>query len=428
MYQRRSIFMISNLRSYFYGTDTPIDTHFGVTSRVYLNNAATPLVARPAIQELYKTLPIYSYGNEPNALSSQLTAKYNEVRDIVTDFIGADASLDTVIYTSNTTTAINILSQVYYEHDPDQIVLTTRMEHMANYLPFREKMRTVAVGITPEGDVDMDDYASKLEQYKGQIKLVAVTGASNITGIIPPFYDMAAMAHRYGARIFVDAVQLVQHKSFTMMPHGDASHIDFMSFDGHKFYTGQSGGVLVGDRTFLDQYKPLIYGSGITEFVSSSKIIYKGSPERFEAGYPDFLGIISLGATIRFLDGIGMKNVEEWEQGLYRYMISRLSQIPGLILYGNIYRNKRIPFVAFNLKNMPYRTLASNLGFGFGIDIAPGTNGANLYVQDLLGLTDDQAYSLYQSGEGYGIVRASIGLFNNYEDIDRLADALAFLY
>lgn len=420
--------MISNLRSYFYGTDTPIDTHFGVTSRVYLNNAATPLVARPAIQELYKTLPIYSYGNEPNALSAQLTAKYNEVRDIVTDFIGADASLDTVIYTSNTTTAINILSQVYYEHDPDQIVLTTRMEHMANYLPFREKMRTVAVGITPEGDVDMDDYASKLEQYKGQIKLVAVTGASNITGIIPPFYDMAAMAHRYGARIFVDAVQLVQHKSFTMMPHGDASHIDFMSFDGHKFYTGQSGGVLVGDRTFLDQYKPLIYGSGITEFVSSSNIIYKGSPERFEAGYPDFLGIISLGATIRFLDGIGMKNVEEWEQGLYRYMISRLSQIPGLILYGNIYRNKRIPFVAFNLKNMPYRTLASNLGFGFGIDIAPGTNGANLYVQDLLGLTDDQAYSLYQSGEGYGIVRASIGLFNNYEDIDRLADALAFLY
>ena len=420
--------MISNLRSYFYGTDTPIDTHFGVTSRVYLNNAATPLVARPAIQELYKTLPIYSYGNEPNALSAQLTAKYNEVRDIVTDFIGADASLDTVIYTSNTTTAINILSQVYYEHDPEQIVLTTRMEHMANYLPFREKMRTVAVGITPEGDVDMDDYASKLEQYKGQIKLVAVTGASNITGIIPPFYDMAAMAHRYGARIFVDAVQLVQHKSFTMMPHGDASHIDFMSFDGHKFYTGQSGGVLVGDRTFLDQYKPLIYGSGITEFVSSSNIIYKGSPERFEAGYPDFLGIISLGATIRFLDGIGMKNVEEWEQGLYRYMISRLSQIPGLILYGNIYRNKRIPFVAFNLKNMPYRTLASNLGFGFGIDIAPGTNGANLYVQDLLGLTDDQAYSLYQSGEGYGIVRASIGLFNNYEDIDRLADALAFLY
>lgn len=130
--------MISNLRSCFYGTDTPINTDFGVTSRVYLNNAATPLVAKPAIQELYKILPIYSYGNEPNALSAQLTEKYNEVRDIVTDFIGADTSLDTVIYTANTTSAINILSQVYYEHDPDQIILTTRMEHMANYLPFRE--------------------------------------------------------------------------------------------------------------------------------------------------------------------------------------------------------------------------------------------------------------------------------------------------
>lgn len=416
--------MISNLRDCFFGTDTPISTHYGLTSRVYLNNAATPLVAKPAIQELCETLPIYSYGNESNALSAQLTAKYNEVRDIVIDFIGADSALDTVIYTSNTTSAINILSQVYYEHDPNQIILTTRMEHMANYLPYREKMKTLAVGITPEGNVDMNDYADKLEQYSGQIKLVAVTGASNVTGIIPSFYEMAAMAHRYGAKIFVDAVQLVQHNSFTMRPHGDASHIDFMSFDGHKFYTGQSGGVLVGDREFLDQYKPLIFGAGITEFVSSSKIIYKGSPERYEAGYPDFLGIISWGGVIRFINQIGMKNVEEWEQELYRYLIRRLSQIPNLILYGDIYNNIRIPFVAFNLKNMSYKTLASRLGYEYGIDIASGTNGANLYVQDLLGLTDEQAFSLYKSGEGYGIVRASIGLFNNCDDMDRLADAL----
>ncbi len=417
--------MISNLRNCFLGTDTPISTYHGFTSRVYLNNAATPLVAKPAIQELYKTLSIYSYGNEPNALSAQLTSKYNEVRDIVMDFIGADSSLDTVIYTSNTTSAINILSQVYYERDPDQVILTTRMEHMANYLPFREKMKTVLVGLTPEGNVDMNDYAAKLEQYSGQIKLVAVTGASNITGIIPPFYEMAEMAHSHGARIFVDAVQLVQHRSFAMKPYGDASHIDFVSFDGHKFYTGQSGGVLVGNRAFLDQYKPLIYGAGITEFVSDSKIVYKGSPERYEAGYPDFLGIISWGAAIRFLNGIGMKNVEEWERGLYRRLIRHLSQIPDLVLYSDVYNNTRIPFVAFNLKDMSYYTLANKLGYEYGIDIAPGTNGANLYIQDLLGLTDEQAFSLYRSGEGYGIVRASIGLFNSYDDIDRLADALS---
>ncbi|ABX42126.1 aminotransferase class V-fold PLP-dependent enzyme [Lachnoclostridium phytofermentans] len=111
--------MVSNLRDYFFGTDTPISTHCGITNRVYLNNAATPLVAKPAIQELCETLPIYSYGNELNALSAQLTEKYNEVRDIVIDFSGANPSLDTVIYTSNTTSAINILSQVYYERDPN---------------------------------------------------------------------------------------------------------------------------------------------------------------------------------------------------------------------------------------------------------------------------------------------------------------------
>jgi selenocysteine lyase/cysteine desulfurase len=391
---------------------------------VYLNNAATPLVAKPAIQELYKTLPIYSYGNERNALSAKLTSKYNEVRDIVMNFIGADFSLDTVIYTSNTTSALNILSQVYYEHDPDQVILSTKMEHMANYLPFREKMKTLLVSLTPEGNVDMNDYAAKLEQYSGQIKLVTVTGASNITGIIPPFYDMATMAHSHGAKILVDAVQLAQHKTFTMKPHDDASHIDFMSFDGHKFYTGQSGGVLVGNKVFLDQYKPLMYGAGISEFVSNSKIIYKDSPERYEAGYPDFLGIISLGAAIRFLQEIGMKNVEEWELGLYRHLIRRLSQIPNLILYGDVYNNTRTPFASFNLKGMSYHTLAHWLGYGYGIDIASGTNGSNLYVQELLGLTDEQAFSLYRSGEEYGIVRASIGLFNDYDDIDRLADAL----
>lgn len=416
--------MTLNLRNYFFGTDTPISTDYGVKSRVYLNSAATPLVAKPAIQELYKTLPIYSYGNEANALSAQLTLKYNEVRDIVTDFIDADPSLDTVIYTSNTTSALNILSQVYYEHDPDGIILTTRMEHMANYLPYRERMKTLLVGITLDGNIDMNDYEAKLERYSGHIKLVAVTGASNITGIIPPFYDMAAMAHRHGAKIVVDAVQLVQHRSFSMKPHSDAAHIDFVSFDGHKFYTGQSGGVLVGDKAFLDQYKPLIYGAGITEFVSDSRIIYKSSPERYEAGYPDFLGIISLGATIRFLSSIGMNNVYEWEMGLYQHLIRRLSKIPNIILYSDVYNNKRVPFVAFNLRNMSYQTLSKKLGYGYGIDIAAGTNGSNLYVQDLLGLTNEQAFSLYRSGEGYGTVRASIGLFNNYEDMDRLADAL----
>ncbi|GFZ32506.1 aminotransferase [Clostridium zeae] len=416
--------MLFNLRDYFFGTDTLINTHYGLTNRVYLNNAATPLVSKPVIQELYKILPIYSYGIESNALSEELALKYNQVRDIVMNFIGADSSLDTVIYTSNTTTAINLLSQAYYESDPNQIILTTKMEHMANYLPFREKMKTVLVNLTSEGNVDMNDYTAKLEEYSGKIKLVAVTGASNITGIIPPFYDMAKMAHNHGAKILVDAVQLVQHKAFSMKPHDDASHIDFVTFDGHKFYTGQSGGVLVGDKAFLNQYKPLLYGGSITEFVSSSQIIYKPSPGRYEPGYPDFLGIISLGTSIRFIQELGIKNIEEWEQGLYLYLIRRLSQIPNLILYGDVYSNPRTPFVSFNLRGLSYRTLAQWLGYSYGIDIASGLNGANIYVQDLLGLTDEQAFSLYKSGEGCGITRASIGLFNSYTDIDRLVDAL----
>lgn len=416
--------MNDDLRNCFYETDTLIKVDRGCTSRVFLNNAATPLIAKPAIQAIFDTLPVYSYGNEFNPLSEILNRKYNEVRDIVKAFVGADPEKDTVIYTSNTTIALNILSQIMLEQDPNQVILTTRMEHMANYLPYKSKMETVLVRLTPEGDVDMVDYATKLNQYSGRIKLVTVTGASNITGIIPPFYEMAELAHHHGAKICVDAVQLVQHRQFTMKDHNDSQHIDFVSFDGHKLYTGQSGGVLIGDKAFFDQYMPLIYGAGITEFVSASEVIYKGAPDRYEAGYPDFLGIISLGKIIRFMERIGMGAVEAWERKLYLYLIERLSVIPNLMMYGNVNSYPRAPFVTFTMNGISYQNLARRLGYEYGITVAAGTNGSNLYVQDLLQISDAEALSLYESGVGYGTVRATLGLFNNYQDIDRLARAL----
>lgn len=253
---------------------------------------------------------------------------------------------------------------------------------------------------------------------------MAVTGAANITGVIPPFYEMARLAHAYGAKIFLDAVQLVQHKPFSMKPHNDPEHIDFLSFDGHKCYTGQSGGVLVGPKDFLDRWRPMIYGAGITDFVSSSQIVCRDAPERFEAGYPDFLGILSLGSALRFLKETGICQIACYEAGLYGYLLNRLRAIPKIRLYGGGDAVCRTPFAAFNLDGIPFQRLAQCLGDEYGIAVASGTSGANLYVQDLLGLTDCEAFALYQSGQNYGIVRASIGLFNSYTDMDRLIHAL----
>lgn len=411
-------------RNAFYGTDTLMDTGSGFIPRAFLNNAATPQIAKPIIADFCRWLPYYAYDNERNRISQEIKIAYNEVRSIVLNYIGGDIDLDTVIYTPTTTAAINLLSHIMGQLDPNQVIITTRLEHMANYLPWKENFEIALVNTTPYGNVDMDDYRSKLEQYKGRVKLVAVTGASNITGVIPPFYEMASLAHAYGAQIFLDAVQLVQHKDFSVKSHNDPEHIDFVSFDGHKCYTGQSGGVLVGPKDFLNLWQPMIYGAGISDFVSSSQIVYRTAPERYEAGYPDFLGILSLGSALCFLKEVGICEIMEYESKLYKYLINGLRKIPGLHLYGTGDTTYHVPFAAFTLEGIPFQTLAQALGEEYGIAVASGTSGANLYVQDLLGLTDSEAYALYESGQNYGIVRASIGLFNSYSDIDRLLCSL----
>ncbi len=401
-----------------------METRRGIIPRCYLNNAATPQIAKPVIQDFLRWLPYYAYDNEFNSISVCLKDAYNEVRKTVLQYIIGDMDRDTVIYTPTTTTAINLLGHIMKQYDPGQVIITTRLEHMANYLPWRENFETVTVDITGDGNVDMEDYKRKLERYGSRVKLVAVTGAANITGVIPPFYEMARLAHKYGARIFLDAVQLIQHKFFSMKPYDNPEHIDFLSFDGHKCYTGQSGGVLVGPKDFLDQWNPMIYGAGISDFVSSSQVVYRNAPECYEAGYPDFSGILSLGSALRFLEEAGIGQIECYETTLYEYLLNRLYEIPGIILYGTGASDSHVPFTAFNLKGIPYQTLARSLGEEYGLAVAAGTSGANLYVQDLLGLTDREAYSLYRSGKNYGIVRASIGMFNSFNDIDRLADAL----
>lgn len=390
-----------------------------------MNNAATPQILKPVIDCFHQTLPCYAYDNEQNTISENLKTAYNEVRDLALCFVEGDPCKDAVIYTANTTAAINLLNHILLSA-PKPYIITTRMEHMANYLPYQQTQscQTLLVKLTPDGKIDMEDYCCKLKLYSGQIKLVAVTGASNITGYIPPYHKMAALAHEHGALFFLDAVQLVQHRPFSMKSHEDPGHIDFLSFDGHKCYTGQSGGVLIGPKALFDCGEPLLYGAGIADFVSECQVILRSAPERFEAGYPNFLGILSMGAALRFLKEEDVSAIAVYEESLYRYMIQRLREIPGLCLYGPIGCGPAVPIASFNMQGLTYKELAGRLGFQWGIAVGSGTLGANLYVQDLLCLSDAEAYHAFNCGCGYGLVRASLGAGSSTADIDRLADAL----
>ena len=400
------------------GSNTPICTNHGFRNRIYFNNGATALVLKEVLNKINNLYPFYTYINVNNYNSNQITAMYFEARDVIKNYIGADINKDTVIYIKNATLGINIFANILTQMDKDQVILTTKMEHMANYLPYAKRLNTVLIDVLPDGNIDLEDYKNKLELYKGKVKFVCVTAASNITGIIPPFYTMAKLAHQYGAKIFVDAVQLIPHKPFDMKPHNSPEHIDFLVFSGHKFYSGLYGGALVGPTEFFDQYLPIEYGSSMTEFVNTKKIILKDSPSRYEAGYPNIVGIIAMGTSLKFISRIGINNIEKVESSLYKHLLDGLKQIPNIILYGTEANAPYIPFISFNFRGIHHSTISKILGYDYGVEIASGKNAADIYVQTLLGLTDEQAYELYLRDIDYGVLRVSLGFYNTHEEID----------
>lgn len=417
--------MINNLAAYIEGANIPVKTADGkITKRIYFNNAATTLALKPVMIKVNANVPLLTYIDAPGPLGERSTINYEDVRDIVIGYVGADPNKDTVIYSKNSTEGINLLSDLLYQEDPNQVVITTAMEHMANYLPFTTRFETAVVDVTKEGDLDLDDLENKLNMYKGRVKLVTVTGASNVTGITPPIYNISKVAHEYGAKILVDAVQLVQHRSFDMKSHWNDEHIDFAVFSAHKCYTPFDGGALIGPYDFFYKYNPYLEGAGITKFISSEKVIYSNPPKRYEAGYPDIFGIMAMGETIKFLENVDIDNIAKYEKILYKHMKKGLKNIPNIIMYGQDSNHINIPYISFNVKGMDHKDVANYLAYEHGIEVGAGTAGADIYVQSLLGVSPHEAYELYVKGNPAGIVRISLGMYNSINEINRLVDAL----
>ncbi|MDF2985540.1 MAG: pyridoxal phosphate-dependent transferase [Eubacterium sp.] len=417
--------MLTNISRNIEGANIPVRTASGgVTKRIYFNNAATSLALRPVMDNVNTNVPLITYIDAPSPLGKRNTLIYENTRQVVLDYVGGDLNKDSVIYVKNSTEGINLLSNMLYQEDPGQVIITTMMEHMANYLPFKSKFNTVLVGIGGEGNLDMDDLVKKLDTYKGKVKLVAVTGASNVTGITPPIHEIARLAHKYGARILVDAVQLIQHQPFRMKSHDDDEHIDFLVFSAHKCYTPFDGGALIGPYKFFSLYKPFLEGAGITDFISSEKILYSDPPKRFEAGYPDIIGVMAMGDAFQHLKNIGLKNIAEYESKLHKHAKLRLTELSKVNIYVQNSKYVNVPFISFNLKGANYKRVSRYLGNEHGIEVGAGSLGADIYVQALLGVSPQEAYADYVNGNPAGLVRISLGMYNTFEEIDRFVNAL----
>jgi selenocysteine lyase/cysteine desulfurase len=404
-------------------------------SRTYicLDNAASTPTLRPVLDKVNEFLTWYSSVHRGTGFKSQLaTWAYGEAREIVLRFVGADPRTHTVIFGKNTTEALNKLAHRYRARG--QRVLTTVMEHHSNLLPWRVEGGLVDyVRITADGRLDEADLAQKLEQYGKAVGLVAVTGASNVTGYVNPIHRLAEIAHRFGARILVDAAQLAPHRQIRMGDPGDPTAIDFLSLSAHKMYAPFGAGALIGPRDFFADGEPDMVGGGVIDIVTLERTVWAAPPERDEAGSPNVVGAVALAAAAQMLEGFGWPLVEGHEVSLTSYLLDRLRQVPGLHVLGSGDPedvDERLGVVSFVLDGVPHALAAAILGDEYGIGVRHGCFCAHPYLLELLRVSPSEA-ARYQAAiergdrsDIPGAVRASLGIYNTPQEVDALVDAL----
>jgi len=425
---------VEDLRSEIVGIDQEVPLLNGSSHRyVNLDNAASTPAFRYVQDRVIELLRWYSSVHRGSGFKSlSCTEAYEQARETVAQFVGANSETDCVIFVKNATEAINKLAS-RMRLGTDDVVICTVMEHHSNDLPWRSKARVEYVGLGEDGELDIDDLARELERFRGRVRLVTVTGASNVTGFLPPIHDVAGLAHQYGARILVDCAQLAPHRAIDMDTVDSSRRLDFVALSAHKMYAPFGTGALIGPKDFFRQGPPDQPGGGTIEIVTLDEVYWTEPPARDEAGSPNVVGAIALAASIRQLSAVGMDAIAAHEMELTNYLLRELKHLSGIRVYGSSDPDRlddRLGVIAFTVEGVPHGKVAAILAFEGGIAVRNGCFCAHPYVLRLLGV-EGQEYEAYRQqvlnhdrSELPGLVRASLGCYNTVEDIDCLLEML----
>ena len=386
---------------------------------INFDNAATTPPFKSVLSELNDFAPWYSSIHRGTGYKSILSSDlFENGRAVIKKFVGADCD-DIVIYTKNTTEAINIVANALRYQAEGKIVLSTDMEHLANDLPWRSSFAMDYVKINNEGKLDLNDLEYKLKGYQGNVRLVAVTGASNVTGYINSIQKISRLAHRYGAELLIDGAQLVPHREIHMKEEG----IDYLVFSAHKMYAPFGSGALIGKPEIFTHCQPNTKGGGAVKLVTHDFVDWDTPPYKEEAGTPNVMGVAALLAAIHCLQKLDMEEVHQYEQDLITYIIKGLRKVKGIGLYGCPRECKdKVSIIAFTLPEIEHRLIAKILSYEGGIAVRSGLFCAHPYVQKLMGLTteDIEWYRQNPQVSFPGLVRVSLGIYNTYQEADKL--------
>jgi len=375
---------------------------------VYLDNAATtqkPRCVIQAIEEAYYSANANVHRGV-HYLSQIATEHHEAARRRVADFIGAP-SAEGLIFTRGTTEAINLVASSAGEafvSAGDEVIIST-MEHHSNIVPWqmmceRRGAHLRVIPLTPTGEIDMDAYRSLLSE---RTRLVAVAHVSNVLGTVNPVAEITRLAHEAGALVLIDGAQAIAHTRADV----EAIGADFYAFSAHKIYGPTGIGALYGRPEVLDRMPPYMGGGEMIERVTFEKTTYNSLPFKFEAGTPDYVGSTAFARALDFVTELGIEAIAAHEEDLLHYATARLkSEFPDSFILGEAPNKGGI------------------LSFGIG-EIHPFDLGTLLDRMGIAIRTGHHCAEPLLASYGYqAVARASFGLYNTREEVDRFFDAL----
>jgi selenocysteine lyase/cysteine desulfurase len=389
-------------------------------------DAAASTSAMVAVAEAVEAfVPLYSSVHRGAGYKSRrATAAYESARDRALAFAGAGRIGDVAILCRNTTEAINHLAY-RLQFDPSDVVLTTVVEHHANLLPWGRVATRRYVECGRDGTFSVDDVVAGLDA-EPRPKLLAITGASNVTGWVPPLSEVIGEAHQRSVPVLVDAAQLAPHRPIP----AEADHV---AFSGHKLYAPYGAGVLVSPAATFASGDPFLAGGGAVDLVDLDEVVWTEPPDREEAGSPNVIGAVALDAAMAELEHIGWDAIGAHERELSSRLRGKLAALDGVRVLGPGLDTDTLAIATFVVEGMPHALVAARLSAEYGIGVRHGCFCAHPYVIRLLGLSReeiDRYRAAVLQGDHRtipGAVRASCSISTTSSDVDALVAAVARL-
>lgn len=402
---------------------------------VNFDNAASTPALRRVMDKIVEFMPFYASVHRGSGYKSRLsTHLYDRAHELAGRFVGYDPARHVVILGKNATEAINKLSY-RLDYPKDAAVVTSEMEHHSNDLPWRDKAEVFFAPVNPaDGRLNLDALAQMVDGLKGRLFLVALSGASNVTGNLNDLAAIAEIVHRAGAYLMVDGAQLVPHRPVRMGSPGDPHAIDFIAYSAHKMYAPFGIGVLVARGDLLKRSSgPEHRGGGTVKIVTHQQVFWADDLEIDEAGSPNAVGAVALGEAIRFFMENGFARIEETENRLASRLLEELLKMPEIEVYGlkdpSNFRD-RLAVIPFNVKGLHHALVAAVLAYEHGIGVRAGCFCAHPYIKILLNVLREEEKRLIRAvlrndrSRIPGAVRVSFGFYNEDAEVDRLLEAL----